>query len=502
MGLDLAFGGKVIASVAPGGFAEGFSQTGRPDELVERSNKGVLVAVPDEVAGLAGRKTFADADDVVGDGGQAVQLRFDQEIRERFALGSQQREIGREVERGGVGLVAEESHAAAEAEIMRESLAFFPGGAVAGEPELPVEIAREFGTEFDQLALIFQPAKHGDIQHHHGVGIGAVEFSQGGVAGAFGVVGSQRGVVDDGDLGRGQIVLVGEDALGDMTVGDDMPAETQRTHEKPGEGLAGAHGADDGGAGQALLDETGVAIRHAAHAEHEIGRGFLGGAQEIWGKPVQMAVEGLERLEGEGLVFGVIAQSPTGTEGQQGDLVAGPGCRGAKENGLSFGAATAEIVLDDENFHCSAKRCGNIYQSMKNPFVNLLVRWMVLALGVMLSTKLVHGIHYDSGTTLAVVVLLLSLFNAVLKPLLMLFTLPFILLSLGIGIWFINALIFYFTGRLVAGFQVDSFGSALWGALIVSLTNMILTRMLIGSPAPTRPSPPRRETKKDDVIDV
>ena len=136
---------------------------------------------------------------------------------------------------------------------------------------------------------------------------------------------------------------------------------------------------------------------------------------------------------------------------------------------------------------------------MKNPFVNLLVRWLVLALGVMLSTKLVRGIHYDSGTTLAVVVVLLSLFNAVLKPLLMLFTLPFIVLTLGIGIWFINALIFYFTGKLVDGFHVDNFAAALLGALIVSVTNIVLTKILMG---PAAPNPPRRETKKDDVIDV
>lgn len=138
---------------------------------------------------------------------------------------------------------------------------------------------------------------------------------------------------------------------------------------------------------------------------------------------------------------------------------------------------------------------------MNNGFVNLLVRWLVLALGVVLSTKLVRGITYDTGSTLAVVVILLSLFNAVLKPLMMLFTLPFIVLSLGIGIWFINALLFYFTGKIVNGFHVDGFGSALLGALIVSVTNMILTRMLI-PPAAAKPSQPRREEKKDDVIDV
>jgi putative membrane protein len=139
---------------------------------------------------------------------------------------------------------------------------------------------------------------------------------------------------------------------------------------------------------------------------------------------------------------------------------------------------------------------------MKNPFVNMLVRWLVLALGVVLSTKLVHGISYDTNTTLAVVVIILSLFNTVLKPLLLLFTFPFIVLSLGIGIWFINALLFYFTGKLVEGFQVTGFGAALWGALIVSVTNMVLTRMLIGSPAPKPPEAPRQEARKDDVIDV
>ena len=95
---------------------------------------------------------------------------------------------------------------------------------------------------------------------------------------------------------------------------------------------------------------------------------------------------------------------------------------------------------------------------MNNAFVNLLVRWLVLAIGVILSTKLVSGITCDDTTTLVVVVLVLSFFNAVLKPLLMLFALPFIILSLGIGIWIINALLFYVAGRLIDGFHVAGFG--------------------------------------------
>jgi putative membrane protein len=136
---------------------------------------------------------------------------------------------------------------------------------------------------------------------------------------------------------------------------------------------------------------------------------------------------------------------------------------------------------------------------MNNAFVNLLLRWLVLALGVLLSAKLVPGIGYDSGGTLVAVVLLLSLCNILLKPLLLLFTLPFIVLTMGLGIWLINALLFYFVGRLVEGFHVAGFGSALLGALIVSVTSMVINRLLT---PPKPPSGPKGGTKRDDVIDI
>ena len=141
---------------------------------------------------------------------------------------------------------------------------------------------------------------------------------------------------------------------------------------------------------------------------------------------------------------------------------------------------------------------------MNNAFVNMLVRWLILALGVTLSTKLVPGISYDTGSTLAVVVVLLSFLNTVLKPLLLLFTLPFIVLSLGIGIWIINAILFYFVGRLVDGFHVATFGAALMGALIVSVTNLLLSRMLNPPRPPGPPGPSGRagRTRQDDVIDI
>lgn len=96
--------------------------------------------------------------------------------------------------------------------------------------------------------------------------------------------------------------------------------------------------------------------------------------------------------------------------------------------------------------------------------------WLLIALGVLIASHVFSGIRYSDTGALLVAVLLLSLCNVFLKPLLMLFALPFIILTFGLGIWLINALLFLLVAELVAGFSVDSFGYALAGALVVSLT--------------------------------
>ncbi|MDF3058563.1 MAG: rane protein [Rariglobus sp.] len=147
---------------------------------------------------------------------------------------------------------------------------------------------------------------------------------------------------------------------------------------------------------------------------------------------------------------------------------------------------------------------------MNKSFFALLVRWSVLALGVTIATKIIPGIHYDTLGTLMVVVVLLSLFNAVLKPLLVLFSLPFIVLTLGLGILLINALLFMLVGKIVQGFVVDGFWHALGGALIVSLTNIVVSTLIGKKPGPPGPGAGRggpvssgpRKIKADDVIDI
>lgn len=137
---------------------------------------------------------------------------------------------------------------------------------------------------------------------------------------------------------------------------------------------------------------------------------------------------------------------------------------------------------------------------MPSSLLHLLVRWLILALGVTLATKLVPGISCHDGATLVVVVALLSCCNAILRPLLVLFTLPFILVTMGLGVIVINALLFLLVARLVDGFEVAGFWPAVGGSLVVSITNLLLSAFMRGGPKPPRKAP--RSGRRDDVIDI
>ena len=153
--------------------------------------------------------------------------------------------------------------------------------------------------------------------------------------------------------------------------------------------------------------------------------------------------------------------------------------------------------------------------SASEPFrlSRLLKSWALLAVGVVFAAAISSGIHFDSGWTLALVAIVLSLLNALLRPVLILFALPFVVLTFGLGILLINALLLYLTGWLVNGFTVESFWWALWGAFLIALTS-ILINLLIGGGGggnirvrvnrpPKGPHPRRRPLSgRDDVIDV
>lgn len=181
--------------------------------------------------------------------------------------------------------------------------------------------------------------------------------------------------------------------------------------------------------------------------------------------------------------------------------------RTGEENRLSLRATAPQAILHEENFHCPREPGAEI-RRLRNMsgFLGIVVRWAILALGVALAARIVPGISYTDGLSLLLVVVLLALFNAFLRPVLVLFALPFVVLTLGLGLWLINALVLYVIGKIMApGFVVAGFGSALLGSAIISLTNMFLTRLVGAKPQgvekKNRGAPPKRG-RDDDIIDV
>jgi putative membrane protein len=139
---------------------------------------------------------------------------------------------------------------------------------------------------------------------------------------------------------------------------------------------------------------------------------------------------------------------------------------------------------------------------MNSPLRQLLVRWLILALGVVIATRLVPGIHCSDVGALFWAVVLLSFFNAILRPLLILFTLPFIIVTMGLGIVVINAFLFLFVGRLVDGFSVSGFWPAVGGSLVLSATNFVMNG-LMSSQGRRPPRPPGGPAGPGgDVIDI
>lgn len=112
---------------------------------------------------------------------------------------------------------------------------------------------------------------------------------------------------------------------------------------------------------------------------------------------------------------------------------------------------------------------------------HFVIRWGVTTVAVMVASALMHGISYDSVGSLIAAALLLGILNAFIRPFLLILSAPLILLTLGFFILIINALLLYFVPKIIIGFHVYSFGSAFWGAIIISIVSWILSAFFRGS---------------------
>jgi putative membrane protein len=108
------------------------------------------------------------------------------------------------------------------------------------------------------------------------------------------------------------------------------------------------------------------------------------------------------------------------------------------------------------------------------PGMKLLIRWSLLAAALLLVAHLYSGVIVASFGAAMLAAFFIGLFNTLVRPVLVVLTLPVTLLTLGLFLFVINALMFWWAASVFEGFKVTGFGAALVGSLIYSLCAMVI----------------------------
>ncbi|MGB4773492.1 MAG: phage holin family protein [Chitinophagaceae bacterium] len=109
--------------------------------------------------------------------------------------------------------------------------------------------------------------------------------------------------------------------------------------------------------------------------------------------------------------------------------------------------------------------------------MNFIIRILITALVAYGLTYILSGIHIDKFTTALILAVVLAILNAIVKPILVVLTLPITIVTLGLFLLVINALIIMLGSKLVSGFKVDGF----WWALLFSILLSIVSSILYGA---------------------
>ena len=111
----------------------------------------------------------------------------------------------------------------------------------------------------------------------------------------------------------------------------------------------------------------------------------------------------------------------------------------------------------------------------------VLLHWAITAFGLWVASHVFKGLRFDSVGTLVVSALLLGLANAVVRPLLVFLTLPLTLVTFGLFLLVINALVLMLVAKLVSGFHINGFWTAFWASIFMSLLSVALAFLLGGT---------------------
>ena len=112
--------------------------------------------------------------------------------------------------------------------------------------------------------------------------------------------------------------------------------------------------------------------------------------------------------------------------------------------------------------------------------MSLIIRWFINALALMLVAYLYPGVQVAGMFEALIAALVLGLVNALIRPILLLLTLPVTVLTLGLFIFVINAFLFWFVAEIVKGFTVSGFKGALIGSILFSLITILTSWLISG----------------------
>ena len=110
--------------------------------------------------------------------------------------------------------------------------------------------------------------------------------------------------------------------------------------------------------------------------------------------------------------------------------------------------------------------------------MGLLIAWVIRAMVIFSIAYVIPGVHVASFTSSLVVALILGIINAFLKPILLIFTLPINILTLGLFTFVINALLILLVSNVVPGFIIDGFLSAFIFGIVLSFVNTFINKIL------------------------
>lgn len=108
--------------------------------------------------------------------------------------------------------------------------------------------------------------------------------------------------------------------------------------------------------------------------------------------------------------------------------------------------------------------------------MRIIISWLILTFAVLAVPYVVSGIHVNGILTAIVVAAVLGFLNTVIKPVVTILTLPINIITLGLFSIILNGLFFWFVAVIVSGFSIDSFWSAIWGALVITILNWVMNK--------------------------